>query len=406
MKPADSQIDVLLARHGQRAKATVPPEHLDADEINTFAEGSAPAAARARYVAHLADCDDCRKLATRLVISAGSVAKAASGSLPVVQESLWQKVTSFFATPTLRYAAFAAVVIAAIGVTFIALRQKRESTLVATSEAPAGSQPATTNSSASPEGNDHVAQMYATPSQTAGQPEQNANRNEKQDESRVAAGTLAPPKAEKEPATAATNPIPAERKSAAPSMAEQRPSYAPPPPGEAGRVQSKTGEETERDVAGTTETRRAESQDKLKAIDRSRAAGLSKDEPKGGPNRSANNQQMMNQNTQSSNEGQSLFRVAETPKGAESSTAAKPATAPLRSDDSAKAPETRSVRGHKFRRQGNAWIDVKFKSSMAVINVARGSDEFRSLNSELRSITEQLGGEVIVVKSGKAYRIK
>jgi hypothetical protein len=73
---------------------------------------------------------------------------------------------------------------------------------------------------------------------------------------------------------------------------------------------------------------------------------------------------------------------------------------------SEEVPETRSVGGHKFRKQGNAWVDMKFKSSMAVTNVARGSEEFNALDSDLRSIAEKLGGEVIVLRKGKAYRIR
>jgi len=62
--------------------------------------------------------------------------------------------------------------------------------------------------------------------------------------------------------------------------------------------------------------------------------------------------------------------------------------------------------GHKFRRQGNSWIDQKFKSSMTLRNISRGSDEFAALDSGVRSIAQQLGGEVIVVSKGKAYLIK
>ena len=34
--------------------------HLDADELNSYAEGMVPAPARVRYTEHLADCDLCR----------------------------------------------------------------------------------------------------------------------------------------------------------------------------------------------------------------------------------------------------------------------------------------------------------------------------------------------------------
>jgi hypothetical protein len=71
-----------------------------------------------------------------------------------------------------------------------------------------------------------------------------------------------------------------------------------------------------------------------------------------------------------------------------------------------KAPETRSVGGRKFKHQGNAWIDSKFKSSMTLKSISRGSSEFAALDSGLRSIAQQLSGEVIVVWKSKAYLIR
>ena len=43
---------------------------------------------------------------------------------------------------------------------------------------------------------------------------------------------------------------------------------------------------------------------------------------------------------------------------------------------------------------------------MSLKNIARGSDEFSSLDSGIRSIAQQISGEVIVVWKGKAYLIK
>src|SRR5712692_957560 len=140
MKPEDSQIDVLLKRYGRNAKSGAAVEHLDADELNAFAERSMPAAARSRYVSHLADCDDCRKLATQLSIAAGATASAGAESIETASGSSWQKLASFFAPPMLRYAAFAAVLVAAAGVTFLALRHQGESRLVAQNEQPSQTQ--------------------------------------------------------------------------------------------------------------------------------------------------------------------------------------------------------------------------------------------------------------------------
>jgi len=43
---------------------------------------------------------------------------------------------------------------------------------------------------------------------------------------------------------------------------------------------------------------------------------------------------------------------------------------------------------------------------MTLKNISRGSDEFAALDSGVRSIAQQLSGEVIVVSKGKAYLIK
>src|SRR5260370_19809839 len=136
----DTQIDVLLRRHAERARSNAGIEHLDADELNAFAERSLPAAVRSRCVSHLADCDDCRRLVSQLAISAGAVAKAQAARVPATAHISWlEKLGVFFRPPALRYAAFAAVVVVAVGVAILVMRQtrqNRESTLVAQNEQP------------------------------------------------------------------------------------------------------------------------------------------------------------------------------------------------------------------------------------------------------------------------------
>ncbi len=68
-------------------------------------------------------------------------------------------------------------------------------------------------------------------------------------------------------------------------------------------------------------------------------------------------------------------------------------------------PEERKAGGHTFRKQGGAWVDVKLKSSMPVITVARGSEAFREMDSSVRAIASQFSGEVLIVHKGKVYRI-
>ena len=136
MTPNDVQIDVLMRRHGNHAGTEAAPDHLDADELSAFAEGALPPAARARYVSHLAACDNCRQMVSQLAISAGVVAKAEPAEATESERASWpQRLATFFAPRTLRYAAFAVVLIATAGVVFlVARRQANNSTLVARNE--------------------------------------------------------------------------------------------------------------------------------------------------------------------------------------------------------------------------------------------------------------------------------
>src|ERR1051325_7753337 len=98
MTPHDSEMNVLLRRYGKLAGDGKNTEHLDADELNAFAEGALPAAVRSRYVSHLADCDDCRRAVTELAGAAGRAEKLEGpASQPTATESWWQKIGPLFA---------------------------------------------------------------------------------------------------------------------------------------------------------------------------------------------------------------------------------------------------------------------------------------------------------------------
>ena len=67
--------------------------------------------------------------------------------------------------------------------------------------------------------------------------------------------------------------------------------------------------------------------------------------------------------------------------------------------------ETRSVGGKTFRNVGGIWFDAAYTTQQQT-TVRRGTEDFRKLDSGLRSIAENLGGTVVVVWKGKAYRIQ
>jgi hypothetical protein len=411
----DEQIDLLIRRFASGAAGPSDGiEHLDADELNAFAEGALPQAARARYVSHLADCSRCRKQVSDLALASGAIARAEQGVVQTpAHTGWWATLAGLFALPVLRYAAGAAVLVLVAGVAFVALRNRREpSTLVArneqTQDKTLAVKPttATDGGLTSPSGtrNGSAEPPPPAPAATSAPTSQPpASTFEKQPEIR-SADSVAPT----EPMKEAAKPVVTEKKAEETTVAKANAPYAPPPPGETqslGRVQSQTGGLAS-SAPGGPRQQVTQQADKSSSPDRERDlakdarlddANRKSDQPtlamrrpsdeklKGGPSRNMDN---MSNNRAATNEVRS-----ETPKNGREAAG----------EDN---PEPRSVGGRKFRRQGNSWVDQKFKSSMSLKKISRGSDEFSALDSGLRSIAQQLGGEIIVVWKGKAYLIK
>jgi hypothetical protein len=414
MTPNDVQIDVLMRRYAKHASGASSPEHLDVDELNAFAEGSLPPPARARYVSHLADCDNCRQLVSQLSMSAGASRMTEAVRATEGERITWsQKLGALFAPRTLRYAAFAVVLIAAVGVVFlVSQRPANDSALVARNEPPNK----TADTSVKP--------GLAAPQASVEFSRQDNNRNvaprestearkesPESEESKVAAS--AQPPTQPGATTSTTSPLLAAKKGGESAKTESQPSYAPPPPGESqGRETRSRAKQGEVDLAsGPRKT--DSSDDKYKAMDRTATATIAKDRPADEGNRAAMNQapQSNSRIVQEKRGGprRSMDNIAQTQRNEQETRVQAPKPAATDTAGTARAeeaPETRSVGGRKFRRQGSAWIDLKFKSSMSVKSVARGSEEYSSLDSGLRSIASQLPGEIIVVWKSKAYRIR
>jgi len=411
----DTQIDVLLRRHAERASSNAGIEHLDADELNAFAEGALPAAARSRYVSHLADCDDCRRLVSQLAISAGAVAKAEAAGAPTTAHISWlEKLGAFFRPPALRYAAFAAVVVAAVSFAFLVMRQtqqNRESNLVAQNEQPNQAKTDSTKSEetakATPEKNAVAnTNLAGTPAGPTPQSRVSLER----EESKTLANPPAAPKPQKETDEAVAL---ADKKITETEVAESKPSYAPAPPQEGlARVETKSSNQQLRPgIGGASPQSSGTLFGQTGGMDRKQSNQPSSQQSKDDNSAVAQNQipingRVMNEKAKgprrdADNVGAANRSVNEVPPA--------PKTEDARAEKrttSREGSETRSVGGHKFRRQGNAWVDTKFKSSMTLKSISRSSDEFTALDSGLRSIAQQVGGEVIIVWKGKAYVIR
>lgn len=406
MTPNDTQMDVLMRRYAKRATETsIDTEHLDPDELNAFAQATLPPAARSRYVSHLADCNDCRKLASELTIAAGAKPEFLTPSTdPIAEVSWWQKMKVILAPASLRYAAFALVLIAAVGITFVVLQQPRPRTseMVARNE-PVEAPAEALRRSEADTANKDSARTYDVESRPVAQPTTELRVDKKEFD-------LSPPappaKAASEPATTETKSGVTDNKTTETTRGTVSPSYAPPPAAEDDRAQPRAREQQR--IAGAIPggPRRNESLEKYKAIDRSRAGETPKDSDEGS-GRATNNQPVLAAAKQEESGPRKLSRAP----SVQSNTTTEMRVETRKPDTSVRdgadeAPQTRSVGGRKFQQRGNAWVDVKFKSSMSVRNISRGSDDYDDLDSGLRSIAQQLSGEIVVVWKGKAYRIR
>jgi hypothetical protein len=380
--------------------------------LNAFAEGAFSSAARARYVSHLADCDHCRQLATQLTLAAGrSVLADGESTAPArARISILESLRNLFAPRKLRYTAFALVVIAAVGITFVALRRRAEDragTLIAQNDEAA---PARGRALKTYDETHSQNQPGETPQSTPTPPAlQNANVSRPQPSQPGLAGNASTATAQPtaEPGLAG-NVDRRESKKTENEVAQVAPSYAPPPPGE--RNEPVPMEEKHlKDLRTTAPEQRAPkpAADAFKVMKRgggadeaARGGQTETDRVRSGVAIAKEKQETENRSRSSRPESSTARRDKSASDSQDQSR-----NQGLASAASEAAPQERKAGGHTFRKQGGAWVDVKLKSSMPVITVARGSDAFREMDSSVRAIASQFSGEVLIVHKGKVYRI-
>ena len=401
MSVNDKEIDVLLRRFANNAPVS-GSEHLDADQLNAFAEGALPPAARQRYVSHLADCENCRKLASQLVIATGSAVETPVPASQPVTESWWRKLSALFAPPALRYAAFALVLVAVVGVSFLIWRRPA----LQRGETVASNQPGPASTELS----------KSAPVETTERQKEETRKPEDLIAKAVPQATVAPfnqpgaTTATTSPAVAAKTQTESERTALAARApeaprVEASPSYAPPPPTENYKLEDRARDQ--RNVSEPTPSGPRRDYDKYKAIDRARAGDVTKERDEEQV-RGVNQPKAVTQSQAANENKDDAVASGRTSLGVLNAKRSVPeAKQEARKSERAETEsETRSAGGRKFRRQGNAWVDSKFKTSMSVRNVSRSSEEFEKLDSGLRAIAQQLSGEIVVVWKGKAYRIR
>jgi hypothetical protein len=413
----DKTMNDLLRRQGRRGEASFADAHLDADALNAFAENALPQATRLRYMAHLADCASCRKLATELTLTAAAVREetaAASIKPPtiIVEENSWRAwFGAFFNPAVLRFAVPAVALFAVTVGAFVALRSNRETAQTQTAsntEAPANRTQEETVAKVEPSVAAQSPLVAAAPA-----PPPNQTTQPKPNEPAPAA-TVAPELGENEKGRADDKNAPLEKRDK--DLGKERKNAAPQP-----------------EAAPLSDTRRQI--DELPRTTPPPSPVTPGNKPPSGPQRGRDLQldgvvssddavarqeagKRENRATGSASGGRGPSKPVMSDNGnLTAPKATAPAAASETSDEESDAntpkakkrpapAATRNAGGRSFIRRGNAWIDTACANGCATTTLRRGSDEYKRADAGLRSIADQLGGEVVVIWQGKAYRIQ
>src|SRR5688572_8247281 len=104
--------------------------HLDADELNSYAEGVVPETARARYTEHLADCAACRRVVVSLTQALGPAPQVIKAE-EQRGKSLWDKLGALLSLPVLRFGVPALALTAILSIAFLMWRREQRADFVA-----------------------------------------------------------------------------------------------------------------------------------------------------------------------------------------------------------------------------------------------------------------------------------
>jgi outer membrane biosynthesis protein TonB len=372
----NNEMDLLLRRLGRRDDTTVSnADHLDTDELSAYAENALPAAARARYTVHLAECSRCRGLVVHLSSSAGVV--AATESAAVTEPSAFKRfLASLFTPMVLRYAAPALglIVVAAIG--FVVLRREQRNEFVA--QTPSTAAPAVASPSVQPAQGFHDSALKDTPDENGSVDKQAKNQT----------AQPAPPPPNAPPVvTSVETDLSKDKAAAKPKQDEQTasPTEAPAPRSEP----TATPEQSPR--AADAEVSKKEVREQPAAA---REKTLQAEERKDSDNFAR---------------ARKPANTANAPAASVSSAGTGSVARIQRDGVDESSAVTRTVAGRRFRKQGNVWVDTAYDSSKDTVKLARGSEQYRALVADepaIKTIADTLDGEVIVVWKGRPYRIR
>lgn len=377
----DKEIDAILrkSRTGVAVNSAATP-HLDADSIAAFSENALPQSTKLLYTRHFADCDNCRKkLSLAIQMNTGAdatTAPYAAAVAPAVSTSIpWY--SKILRSPSIAIAMGGLILVftGVLGYLFIQNRKASTEVSQVSEPRPTRSGPVAEEQQPSAATNSNAASTASANTSTnaaiAPSPEV-ANRG--------GHGTADQPATGRFTVDGVDSDAPADKKPDTTTTTDTTSgSAAAPPP--APVTMSKSAPAAELKDA---EKNKEESRDERKRSDyddRLTREAVPAPMKKVGPNRAAGPRQS-NQN-QVQMDGVTLNNQA---YGG--------ATAPVK-----------NAGGKKFQYRNGAWYDTAY-IGQATKNVSRSSAEFGKLDAGLRGIANTVGGVVVIVWKGAAYRIQ
>ena len=401
----DKEMDSLLRKSGEAGRGVLvgdkpdekPKVHLDADQLSAFAENAIPERSRALYMSHLADCDRCRRILSGLItLNAEAMPAEERVVAPVISPGAIEPWYRRLLLPNLAYVMGGLLLVfgGLIAISVFQFSDSGEATVSQSLEtAPAARGPMFEEGQAVTDqmANADAASMNAN-KPTAIQSANTASNSASTASNMTAAGTGSDVLAKEtsprdQPGYSLDGLSAAKAAAGAPA--------GPPPPAPAivapKREDSELNEVTAAELLDSDSKARSEAKKKTSVGEKDDIAVSSRqvqDLP-------INQRQAQELRTQAGG-------VAKATPGPSRDNAQN---FPNRSNNTLELYEEKRVSGKGFQRRNNVWYDNSYRGG-ATINVRRGTDEYKKLDGGLRSIAESLSGVVVVVWSGKAYRIQ
>lgn len=401
----DKQIDTILRdlAKGNSFIETQPKSHLDADELSAFAENVLPAKARLRMTEHLADCSKCRKILTNFISLSveeeSETIHEEAKIIPVVSSIPWY--SKLFAFPQLAYTMGAFVLLFSGMVGYLVFQSSSSESNIAQMEKP--SEQVKGPGGPSAESEEQLKDVYSSN-------KANSSANTSAPAPMVAANSSAPANtsvAKDSEDTPLATPAPTLTTSATPASG--------PPASEEKPIDAKNSErEIVAKKGGEPDTGKVAQKPQSTTVDEQPVNEVADNNISRQQTQDLNIQNNRNQIMTPDGGSQTRRNMPNPPPQTKS--------APRREDDRNRAGEsaeerykkevaknkvvvTKTIGNKTFESLKGIWTDTAYKGG-STKNIKRGTNDYKKLDSGLQNIGNSFSETVIIVWSGKNYKIQ